>query len=120
MVVELIFQLFEGGFVGVFPAKSSLNYLDRGADTVERLEAQNLVVLDRRDAFIGIFVEQGFEHQPRLLAILREVVALLHILGAFAAGKRRGIVGNVGNEIEVAKVFSDFLGEIVEDNAVLL
>jgi hypothetical protein len=51
------------------------------------------------------------------MAVFREHVALLHVLGALAAGQRTAVEGNVADQIEGVEVLAQFLGNGVERQA---
>ena len=48
---------------------------------------------------------------------LAKTLRLLHVVGAFAAGERRLIEGDVADEIEGVVVAADLLGQFVEEDA---
>ncbi len=52
------------------------------------------------------------------VAVFGEVVALLDLVGAFFAGQRRLVAGDVADQVEVAVVPADFLREVFQHDAV--
>ena len=71
-------------------------------------------------AVIGIFVEQGGDDFAGEVAVFGEVIAFLHLLGAFLAGERLLLVGDVANQIERIEGGADFLIQRGKDDALLL
>ena len=67
---------------------------------VEGVDLEYLHILDVFYAFVGVFIQQGFEHQARLGAVSGEVVALFDVAGAFGAGERWLVEGGVADEVE--------------------
>ena len=61
---------------------------------------------------------RAFQHSPGLLAVFGEVVAFLDLVGPLLAGERRLVVGDVADQVEVAVVLADFLGQVGQDDAV--
>ena len=116
---EFLFQFLHGLLVVGLAAEDLVDDLDGGSDPVEGLELEDLRGFQAGDAFVGVFVEQGFEHGVGLVAVLGEVVTLLDLVGALAPGERGLAEGDVGDEIEVAVVPPDLGGEIVQHDALL-
>ena len=74
-------------------------------------------IVEVDDAFVLVFLQQGFEHGAGLRAVLGEDVALADVVGPLAAGERRLVEGDVADEVEGIEVLADFLGERVERQA---
>ena len=55
-----------------------------------------------------IFVQQGFEHDTGLRAVLGEHIALAHVSHAVAAGERWLIKGDVADEVEGIQILANF------------
>ncbi len=73
------------------------------------------------DAFVGVLVEQRLEDARAFVAVLGEVVALAHVVGALTAGERRLIEGDVADEVEgVESCLTYVLGERLEEDALLV
>ena len=87
---------------------------------VERRDPQDLRVLEVEHALVLVLLQERVEHGPGLLAVLREHVALAHVLGALAAGERRLVEGDVADQVEGVEVLADLLGQRVEDQALVL
>ena len=81
------------------PAKGA-NDFNGGAEAGEGGDGKDLRFLNRADAFVSVFFEQGLQHLLSLLAVTGEVIALLNLLGALFAGKRRLIPGHMADQIE--------------------
>ena len=95
--VELGFELAHGGDdTGRLTAESADDF-DRRAKLVQGLDLEDVDVLDRSDALVGVLVEQGVEHGPGLLAVLGEVVLLPDLVGSLLASQRRLIVGDMAD-----------------------
>jgi hypothetical protein len=62
-------------------AHDVLDGLDEGTHLVERGEFENFGTLDGEDAFVGVFLEKGFEDSAGLVAVFCEVVALFDVVG---------------------------------------
>src|SRR5690606_39302923 len=60
------------------------------------------------------------EDRPGLLAVAGKVVALPDSLRALATGERRAVEGDVADEVEGVVVPANFLGQRVEEHALLL
>ena len=75
---------------------------------------QDARIVEACDAFVLIFLEQGFQHRAGLRAVLGEDIALADILHALASGERRPIEGHVADEVEGVEVLADFLGQRFE------
>ena len=57
-------------------------------------------IVEVDDAFVLVFLQQGFEHGAGLRAVLGEDIALADVLGALAAGERRLVEGDVADQVE--------------------
>lgn len=115
------------------PAKGA-NDFNGGAETGERVDGENLRFLNRTNAFVGVFVQQGLQHALRLFAVAGEVIALLDLLGALFSGERRLIPGYVADQIKgveflagLAAYFfcqrfkeNPFVGQFVNDGLLLV
>ena len=95
----------------VFKAGSGTEFLDeleRCSHRVEWGDFQNFDVIETGDnAFVLILGEQSFKHGTGLRAVFGEDIALFDVVGAFAAGQRRLVEGNVANQVEGIEVFAD-------------
>ena len=120
MFIEFALEFFECAFVLGFAAEDFVDDFHGGAHLVEGCEFEHFGALDGEDAFVGVFFEECFENSTGLFPVFGEIVAFLDIVCPFAAGERRGVVGNVADEVEVAVVFTNFFGEFGEFDAVLL
>jgi hypothetical protein len=102
-------------------AAKAAHQLHGAAQIGERLQLEDLVALDGGNAFVGVFVEQGFEHLAGYGAVVGEDVALLHAAGAFAAGERGLVVGHMQQQVERVEVhhahMCDFIGQGFEQHA---
>ncbi len=83
-------------------------------------DLQDARIVEVGDAFVLVFLEQGFEHGAGLLAVLGEDVALADILGPLAPGERRLVEGHVADQVEGVEVLAHFLGQRIEQQAFVL
>ncbi len=68
-------------------------------------------------ALVLILGQQRIEHGAGLGTVFREHVALLHVLGALAAGERLLVEGDMADEVEGVEVLAQFLGDGIERQA---
>ena len=108
------------GFLEAVSSAEGLEKFDRSTHGVKGGDLQNTRVVKVGDAFILVFLEQGFEHGAGLLAVLGEDVALADILRPLAPGERRLVEGHVADEIEGVEVLAHFLGQRIEQQAFVL
>jgi hypothetical protein len=94
-----------------------LDDFDGRAEASEGIDFEYLHRLDGLDAAVSVFGEKGFENGASLLAILAKDVALLHVVGAFLAGERWLVVGDVTDEIEGIVVAPDLIGQFIEEES---
>src|SRR6187200_1878384 len=92
-------EFLNGGEV-VLLAAEQVHDFNRRTKICKWVNFQNFKRLDAFDASIGIFLKQSIEDSAGLLTIFREDVALANIFGAFAAGERRLVEGNVANQVK--------------------
>ena len=97
-----------------------LDEFDRCAHGVERRNLQDVRIVEVGDAFVLVFLEQGFEHGAGLRAVLGEDIALADVVGALAAGERRLVEGHVADQVEGVEVLAHFLGQRVEQQTFAL
>src|SRR5690242_10640094 len=76
-LIQLGFQVADGRQVLVFTTEKFDDF-DRRTKVGERIDFQNIQRLDTAQTAVSIFIQQCLQHRPRLLAILREYVALLY------------------------------------------
>src|SRR5699024_1351109 len=93
-----------------FTAKG-VDKLDGRAELVQRRNLEHVGIIKVEHAFVGVFGQQGIEDGAGLLAITVEYVALLDVVGAFLAGQRFGVEGDVAGQIEGVQI----LGQLVDD-----
>lgn len=69
-LVNGVLQLGHGGLVMLFAAAKAFDQLHIAAHLAEGLHLQNVVIFNGKDAFIGVFVDQGFQDFACGVAIL--------------------------------------------------
>src|SRR5690606_23750831 len=111
---------FPDGLEVLLLGAEAADELDRGAELGERTHPEDLDALDGLDPLVGVLVEERFEDRPGLLAVAGKVVALPDSLRALATGERRAVEGDVADEVEGVVVPANFLGQRVEEHALLL
>ena len=95
----------------------SANDLDRGPQLVERVEPDDFGIFQIKGALIGIFFEEALEDLAGKAFVAAEDIALPNGIGAFLAGKRGLVVGDMANEVEGIEGGADFLLESGEEHA---
>ncbi len=108
---------------GLLKAVSSAEFLEkfnRSTHGVKRGDLQDARIVKVSDAFVLVFLEQGFEHGAGLLAVLGEDIALADILRPLTPGERRLVEGHVADEVEGVEVLAHFLGQRIEQQAFIL
>ena len=101
-------------------AAEELGELDGGAHSGEGVQPEDVAVLEHGDALVGVLVEERIENGARLLAVLGEDVALLHVVGPLPARERGLVEGDVADEVERVVVGADLLAERLEEDALLV
>ena len=117
--VDFLFDLAHGGNKALAAAKQ-LDDLDGGADLIEGRHLENAGLFEVLDTLVGILVQQGIQHQPRLVLEAGEVIALAHLVGAFPAGERWLAIGDVADEVEGVEFFAYLFLQGLPEHAVLL
>lgn len=90
------------------------------AEVLERVEREDLDILDVFDAGVALLFQQALQYAPRLLAIAGEVVVLHDQVGALCAGERRLLEGDVADQVEGGVILADFLDQRLQQHAVFL
>ena len=112
-------EFLDGLFVGGL-ATEGTDDLERGAEAFNGVKGDDGSVLEVERAVVGIFIQQAVEDGAGEVAILRKVIALAHVLGAFPAGQRLLLKGNVANQVEGIEGGADFIPQGGEDDTVAL
>jgi hypothetical protein len=105
------------GFLETLLAAERVDELEDATHIGERSHLQHVGVVEVEHAFVAIFFEQRVEHGAGLWPIFGEHVALLDVLGPFAARQRLLVEGYVADQIEGVEVLAEFVGDGVEREA---
>lgn len=97
-------------FLKTIPSAEFVEQFNRRAHGVEGRYFQDARIVAAGDAFVLVFLQQGFEHGARLRPIAGEHVAL-------APRERRLVEGHVADQVEWVEVFAHLFGQRIEQQA---
>ena len=97
--VEFAGERMDGGVIGGLATEGADDF-HRGAEFVERVELDDLGVLEIQPAIVRVFVKEGCDDLAGEVAVFRKVIALFYLLRAFLAGERLLLVGDVADQVE--------------------
>ena len=117
-LIKLGFEFLNCGEIGWFAAEEFDDF-DGRAEVGKRIDFEDVQRFDAVDPAVGIFFQKGIQNGAGIVAIFGENIALLHVVGTFAAGKRRLVEGDMADEIEGVVVAAHLLGEFVKKYAAI-
>ena len=92
-------------------APEGANEFDGRAEPVERRDPENIGVVKVQDALVGVLGQECVENGASLVAVFREHVALLHIVGPLATSQWLGVEGDMADQVKgievLAQLFDD-------------
>src|SRR4030067_2081717 len=106
-----------GGLLKAASSAEVLEKFNRGTHGIKGGDLQDTGVVEAGNAFVLVFLEQGFEQRAALLAVFGEDIALANILRPLTPGERRLVEGNVANEVERVEVLTHFLRPWIKEQA---
>lgn len=105
----------DGGEVGGFAAEEGED-LHRRTERSERVHFKNLERLHAGDPAVRVFLKLGIEDGTSFATIFGENVSLLHFLGPLLPRERRGVEGDMADEVEAVVLPAHLLGVFIEEN----
>jgi len=95
-------------------AAERVDELNDAAHVGEGGHLQHISVVEIEDALVAVLLQQRIKDGTSLRPVFGEHVALLHVLGPFAAREGLGVEGDMADQVERIEIFSKLVSDGIE------